>query len=363
MKKKINKDRGAVYCNEGAWEEFDVLLNEINPSKVFVLTDTNTQQSCLPIFLDKYQGDHPLLQLNIPDGEMHKTISTCLDVWNQLSQLGADRHSLLINLGGGMVTDLGGFVACTYQRGIEFINIPTSLLAMVDASVGGKNGVDLGVLKNQVGIIKNPKAVIVATEFLKTLPAEQFKSGTAEMLKHGFIHSETYLKQVMVMKPENSTEVADLIWDSILIKNEVITKDPLEKGLRKTLNYGHTLGHAIESFCLKSEDRPSLLHGEAIAIGMVLANYISSKQFSFPEQLLEETTAYILSTFGRIPFSNTEIEEIIKLLIFDKKNSNGSIRFVLLDGIGAEKLNCLVENELIFEAFNYYLSFHNSVFL
>ncbi|MBL4663829.1 MAG: 3-dehydroquinate synthase [Flavobacteriaceae bacterium] len=358
MEKKIIRDRGAVFCNEGAWEMLHDIISEIQPSKVFVLTDEHTEVACLPYFMECFNHSHSLIHLSIPSGEEHKSITTCLEVWNQLSEKGADRKSLLINLGGGVVTDLGGFVACTYQRGIEFINIPTSLLAMVDASVGGKNGVDLGVLKNQVGVITNPKAVIVDTYFLETLPEEQFKSGISEMIKHGIIHSEVYLEQVMAMDENNGEEVSQLIWDSILIKNDIITQDPLEKGIRKALNYGHTLGHAIESYCLKSTSKESLLHGEAIAIGMILATYISSEQYSFPKKKMEKITMFLLKTFGKVDFSKDDIDEIIKLLIFDKKNNNGKIQFVLLENIGKRKLNCSIPNTLIYEAFNFYANFH-----
>lgn len=354
MEKKIISDRGAVFCNEGAWDGLQEIISEIQPSKVFVLMDEHTEVACLPYFLEQFDTAYAPIPLTIPAGETSKTIATCLEIWSQLSEKGADRKSLLINLGGGVVTDLGGFVACTYQRGIEFINVPTSLLAMVDASVGGKNGVDLGTLKNQIGVIHNPRAVVVDTRFLETLPREQFKSGMSEMIKHGFIHSEAYLQQVMVMDENNTEEVSQLIWDSILIKNGVITKDPFEQGLRKTLNYGHTLGHAIESYCLESPSKKSLLHGEAIAIGMILATYISSQQYSFPKKKLEETSAFLLKTFGKEDFSQADIDEIIKLLIFDKKNSNGQIQFVLLENIGRQQLNCIVPNELIYDAFNFY---------
>lgn len=354
MEKNIIRDRGAVYCNEGAWNALQEIISEIKPTKVFVLTDEHTKVDCLPYFLDHLRTDHSLIQLTISAGETYKTIATCLEIWKQLSENGADRKSLLINLGGGVVTDLGGFVACTYQRGIEFINVPTSLLAMADASVGGKNGVDLGALKNQIGVIHNPRAVIVDTNFLESLPPEQFKSGMSEMIKHGFIHSETYLQQTMAMNQSHTNETAQLIWDSILIKNSIITEDPLEQGLRKTLNYGHTLGHAIESYCLETPSRENLLHGEAIAIGMILATYISHRQFSFPKEKLEETSAFLLKTFGKVDFSNPEIDEVIKLLIYDKKNTSGKIQFVLLENIGVPQLNCIVPNELIYDAFKFY---------
>lgn len=358
MIKKIIRDRGSVYATEDVWTLLMDKVKEIAPSKIFVLTDSNTKTACLPYFLNRFNTHHEPELLTIPAGESHKNITTCNDLWKALSACGADRKSLLINLGGGVVTDLGGFVASTYQRGIDFINIPTSLLAMVDASVGGKNGVDLGVLKNQIGIIRDARVIVIDPKFLDTLPKAHFTSGVAEMIKHGFIHSMDYLERVMDLDAGNTKQLSDLIWESILIKNEIITEDPTEKGIRKTLNYGHTLGHAIESFCLDNSERNTLLHGEAIAIGMILATFISSETYAFPKQILEQTTSHLLKTFGKESFSETEIEGIIKLLIFDKKNTNGQIQFVLLEGIGKPKLNCIVLNELIYSAFQYYLNFH-----
>lgn len=354
MEKIITKETGSVYGDLMAWQRLNQHIAADKPTKVFILTDEHTKVHCLPYFLQQLEKTNDPIVLTIKAGEAHKTIATCLDMWNQLSNLGADRNSLLINLGGGVVTDIGGFIACTYQRGIQFYNIPTSLLAMVDAAVGGKNGVDLGSLKNQIGIIKNPKAVIVDPYFLKTLPESQFTSGMAEMIKHGLVSSEMYLDQVFAMDTNDEQAVSELVWESICIKNEVITKDPLEKGLRKTLNFGHTLGHAIESYCLESNEKKTLLHGEAIAIGMILALYLSSEMYQFPKKTLEAVTTAIQKRYPKITFEPADIEAIIKLLIYDKKNSNGQIHFVLLENIGVYKLNCKVPNDLIYSAFKFY---------
>ncbi len=355
--KNIIKDRGSVYFNEGSWAALSNILENLGPTKVFILTDTNTKTHCLELFLKNVTFKITPEVLTISAGEIHKTITTCVTLWNELSEKGADRNSILINLGGGVVTDLGGFVASTFKRGIEFINIPTSLLAMVDASVGGKNGVDLGILKNQVGIIRNPKCVIIDSKFLKTLPEEQMTSGYAEILKHGLIHSEAYWNLAAQVDITNSSETDELIWGSVLIKNEVITEDPNEKGLRKTLNYGHTLGHAIESYLLEHQSKEALLHGEAIAIGMILATYISSEELAFPKSKLEAITRILLQNFPKVTFNNLDIEEIIKLLIYDKKNNNGKVYFVLLSDFGKHKTNKEVSNNLIFKAFEYYKSF------
>jgi len=355
--KNILKNSGSVYFNEGAWEALNSILQGLSPSKVFILTDTNTKIYCFPYFLKKLSFTLETEVLTIPAGEVYKTIDTCSILWNELSEKGADRKSLLINLGGGVVTDLGGFVASTFKRGIEFINIPTSLLAMVDASVGGKNGVDLGILKNQIGIIRNPNCVIIDTEFLKSLPKVQINSGYAEMLKHGLIHSEAYWNKAKSFNSAHTLESQELIWESVEIKNSIITKDPNENNLRKTLNYGHTLGHAIESYFLDQSNKPSLLHGEAIAIGMILATYISVELLSFPISKLNEVTKTILLNFPKSSFNTNDIDTIINLLIYDKKNSNGKVFFVLLYDFGKHKADCEVPNNLICKAFEYYKNF------
>ncbi len=355
--KKIEKERGSVFCGDEAWEVLKKTLKKLKPTKIFVLVDTNTQTHCFPVFTKQMSNDFIFKTIVIPAGELHKTIETCTTVWQQLSDLGADRNSLLINLGGGVVTDLGGFVASTFKRGIEFINIPTSLLAMVDASVGGKNGVDLGHLKNQVGVIRNALGVFVFVEFLKTLPKAEVTSGYAEMLKHGLIASEDYWNALKDFNVTDTPSAEKFIWESIEIKNEVVTKDPTEKKLRKTLNYGHTLGHAIESYCLDNSEKKPLLHGEAIAIGMILANYLSTELKGFPKEKLQNTTATFLSIYERYTFTENDIEKIIELLKFDKKNTNGNVNFVLLKNFNIYAIDQTVSNELIRQAFTFYKNF------
>src|SRR5690606_9225162 len=355
MEKKINL-KGLVYQNEIAWEVFPKAIDGLKTSNIFILTDENISEKCLPYLLEK-QIFKNFETIIIPSGEENKTIATCLKVWETLSEKMVERNSLIINLGGGVITDLGGFVASTFKRGIPFINIPTSLLAMVDASVGGKNGVDLGPIKNQIGVINLPEMVILDTAFLKTLPNEHIISGLAEMLKHGLIHSKEYWKRVKVADFSNKIEFEKLIWDSVEIKKEIVAKDPFEKDLRKTLNYGHTLGHAIESYFLEKDEKPTLLHGEAIAIGIILATHISAETFAFPKDTLKEITETVLSFFPKQNFTQNDIEAIIALLVFDKKNSNGKVLFVLLEDIGLYKTNCIVNNELIFNAFDFYKNF------
>ena len=262
----------------------------------------------------------------------------------------------MLNLGGGVVTDLGGFVASTYKRGIKYINIPTSLLAMVDASVGGKTGVDLGVIKNQIGVINVGEMVLIDTHFLNTLPQNQMRSGLAEMLKHGLIYDEAYWKKMITLKDTTLADLDALIHQSVVIKNTIVTEDPFENGLRKTLNYGHTLGHAIESYFLSHPDKEDLLHGEAIAVGMILATYISHKQLDFPEVKMHAIKSAILKVYNKVNFDSSDLEPIIELLKFDKKNSYGNINFVLLEDISKTKIDCQVSNDLIIKSFTYYAS-------
>ncbi len=350
------KKLGSIYCNNQAWEAFNEKLISIIPSKVFVIVDANTKQFCLSILNSKLNDEFNIEILEIKVGEIYTNIDTSVLLWNQLSDKGADRNSIILNLGGGVITDLGGFVASTFKRGIKYINIPTTLLAMVDASVGGKNGVDLGVLKNQVGLINSPEMVLIDTVFLNTLTKEQITSGFVEMLKHGLIHSEEYWNNVKTFDVTNNSTTEELIWESIIIKNEIVSQDPFEKNIRKTLNFGHTLGHAIESYCLDSDDKQDLLHGEAIAVGIILVAYISNKMVGLSEKELLEISKTLKKNYTKVDFSSEEIKSIIDLLKYDKKNSNGKVLFVLLSSIGNCKINQEVPNELIYEAFDFYKS-------
>ncbi len=344
-----------VHFNSEIYSELNKYIKTKNPSKIFILVDTNTHDLCLPQFMAELEsGDIETEVMEMPEGEDHKTIDICLGVWEAMSQYRADRKSLLINLGGGVVTDLGGFVACTYMRGIDYINVPTSLLAMVDASVGGKTGVDLGVLKNQVGIISEGAMVLIDTSFLSTLPQNQMVSGYAEMLKHGLITDENYWHSLTHLEDLDISDLDKLIYDSVFIKNNIVQQDPTEKGLRKTLNFGHTLGHAIESYFLDNESKKTLLHGEAIAIGMILESYLSHKLTGLSKVQLDEISAGVLNTFAKVEIEKSDYDSIIDLMKYDKKNSHGVIKFVLLRHIGEAIIDCEATNELIVEAFDYY---------
>jgi 3-dehydroquinate synthase len=343
-----------IYFNEQSYEYLASTLVPDAYSQILVLCDTNTSQYCLPNFLAQLATEITIEIIEIEAGEANKNIDTCIEVWHTLTDLGSDRKSLVINLGGGVVTDLGGFAASTFKRGIDFINVPTTLLAMVDASVGGKTGVDLGVLKNQVGVINNPVAVLIDTSFLETLPQEEMRSGLAEMLKHGLIADYAYWDVLRDLKGLTTDDLNILIHRSVEIKNVVVIEDPTEKGLRKILNFGHTMGHAIESYFLGNPNKTTLLHGEAIAIGMILEAYFSVGKKMLNQEKYDEIKYILLSVFDKVDFTEEDIAEIIKLLIHDKKNESGNIQFVLLEDIGKAVINQSVENPLIFNAFDDY---------
>jgi 3-dehydroquinate synthase len=345
-----------IHFNENGYETLNVHLKENKYSNLFIIVDSNTNEFCLPTFLPLLETDLTIEIVEFEAGEHNKNIETCVQIWNVLTELGADRKTLIINLGGGVVTDLGGFVASTFKRGIDFIHIPTTLLAMVDASVGGKNGVDLGNLKNQIGVINVPKMVLIDTRYLETVPQNEMRSGLAEMLKHGLIYDKIYWEQFLDLRAIDFTDIDLLIYRSVEIKNEIVTQDPTEKNIRKSLNFGHTLGHAIESYFLENENKTTLLHGEAIAVGMILESYISwCKKLLNQDQYLQIKSS-LKSIYDDVIFDENDIDPILELLIHDKKNEYGKIQFALIEGIGKIKINQYVENELILAAFEDYKS-------
>lgn len=351
----IQTDNYTIFFNE---ESFVYLQNLLQPeaySKIFVLVDENTNEYCLPYFLANLPTEIEIEIIEIEAGEEHKNMYTCMDLWHTFIDLEADRKSILLNLGGGVITDIGGFVASTFKRGIEFINIPTTLLAMVDASIGGKNGVDLGNLKNQIGVINEPKSVIILSKFLETLPSNQMRSGLAEMLKHGLIYDKSYWNTLKNLNDLNTEDLDVLIKQSIDIKIEIVSQDLNENGIRKALNFGHTLGHAIESYFLEFEENKKLLHGEAIAIGMILESHLSFQLNLISKEDFAEIKYIITDVFEKIQFEETDVPNILKLLVFDKKNEFGNVKFTLLNKIGESKINQTVDESLILLAFEDYL--------
>ncbi|WP_313807467.1 3-dehydroquinate synthase [Flavobacterium sp.] len=350
----INANGYSVYFNETIYSYLNEILLPKEYSKIFVLVDSKTSEHCLPNFLANLATEIEIEIIEFEAGEQYKNIETCFEIWSALTELGADRKSIILNLGGGVVTDLGGFIASTFKRGIEYINVPTTLLAMVDASIGGKNGVDLGNLKNQIGTITTPKAVLIDTNFLTTLPQNEMRSGLAEMLKHGLIQDKAYWDKFKNLNNLSTDDLDKLIHQSIEIKNNIVLQDPTENGIRKALNFGHTLGHAIESYLLENEDKNPLLHGEAIAIGMILESYLSLQKNLISNDEYQEIKYIISDIFEQVSFTREDIEKIIALLIHDKKNEFGKVQFALLDKIGNVKINQFIDNELIFSAFEDY---------
>jgi 3-dehydroquinate synthase len=352
----IQANNYPIHFNEKAYEALNLYLKENKYSSLFIIVDSTTNEFCLPKFLPYLETNLSIEIIEFEAGEPNKNIETCVQIWNVLTELGADRKSIVINLGGGVVTDLGGFVASTFKRGMDFIHVPTTLLSMVDASVGGKNGVDLGNLKNQIGVINVPKMVLIDTQYLETLPKNEMRSGLAEMLKHGLIYDKAYWEKFLDLKALDFADFDELIYRSVEIKNEIVLQDPTEKNIRKALNFGHTLGHAIESYFLENENKKTLLHGEAIAVGMILESYISLEKKLINQDEYNQIKTTIKTIYDDVQFDDKDIAPILELLIHDKKNEYGNIQFALIDGIGKIKINQSVENELILKAFEDYKS-------
>ncbi len=319
---------------------------------IFILTDKTTHQLCLPVIKD-YNFLQGAEGITIEAGDTNKTLDSVVHVWSELQRLGATRHSLLINLGGGMVTDLGAFAASTFKRGISIINIPTTLLSMVDASVGGKTGFNFGGLKNEIGVFRNADCVILDTVFLKTMDEENILSGYAEMLKHGLISTEDHWAELMNFDIEhpNLKELGELVAKSVQVKERIVTEDPTEKGIRKALNLGHTVGHAFESLALK---RKPVLHGYAVAWGLVCELYLSVAKTGFPTEKMRQMTRFIFDHYGRMPITCDDYPTLLELMTHDKKNIGTSINFTLLGGIGDIRINQTATKEEIEEALDFY---------
>lgn len=353
---------------------------ESEHDRVFVLTDDTTHECCLPkvaALLAQYDA----VPITIPHGDQHKTLAALGDVWTALQQGGATRHSLLINLGGGMVTDLGGFAAATFKRGINFINIPTTLLAMVDAAVGGKTGVNFGGLKNEVGAFADARFVIINTCFLDTLDAENLCSGYAEMLKHALISDERMWAEHVNfdLSQPDLAELQRMVAESIAVKERIVTEDPHEHGIRKALNFGHTIGHALEEFALQQatpsggavvsnaptnqtsggtaisnapKNRP-LLHGYAVAFGLIGELYMSARKAGFPTERVHQTARFIRENYAQTEFTCNDYPTLLNLMRHDKKNTSGVINFTLLHNIGDIRINQTATDEEIREALDF----------
>lgn len=332
--------------------QLNAFLESKKPSKLILLADENTHTHCLPVLLGNLESDIPFEIIEIEAGEELKNIETATQLWEILSGFEADRKTLIINVGGGVITDLGGFVASTYKRGISFINIPTTLLGMCDAAIGGKTGIDHQFLKNIVGTFAHPEQVFIYPAFLKTLPYTELRSGFAEMLKHGLIADTKHWNDLTELSDLTPESIAPLIERSTEIKQDVVQRDFKEQNVRKTLNFGHTVGHAIESLFLKT-GRP-IPHGEAIAIGMICESRLSYLNNLLPEPIANEIILQINKFFPLHDITHFQEEEILQLMINDKKNNNGEISFSLIDGIGSSCYDQRVSTEKISDSLNFY---------
>lgn len=338
-------------------ESLESSLNEeikkIQHDKVFILTDEVTHELCLPL-LKKDSILKEAIEITIGATDIHKTLETLASVWNTLSTQGASRHSLLINLGGGMVTDLGGFAAATFKRGIPYINIPTTLLSMVDAAVGGKTGINFNGLKNEIGAFAPANCVLIETKFLKTLDSSNFFSGYAEMLKHGLISNTTHWAELLKFEINeiNYDRLRELVGQSVQVKENIVDQDPYEHGIRKALNLGHTVGHAFESLAL-AENRP-VLHGYAVAWGIVCELYLSHMKTKFPKDKMRQTIQFIKDNYGVFIFDCKQYELLYEFMQHDKKNSSNEINFTLLEDIGGICINQTADKDTIFEMLDFY---------
>jgi 3-dehydroquinate synthase len=346
----LNSINYSIYF-DNAIAELVKFIEKGNYSRFFVLTDENTAKYCLPKLRKQIDNLDNFDVIEINAGEESKNIDFCVGVWRMLIDFSADRQSLLINLGGGVISDLGGFAASTYKRGIDFVHVPTTLLSQVDASVGGKTGIDLENIKNIIGTFTQPKGVFIEHSFLQTLPPRQILSGLAEMLKHGLICSAAYwnlLKNSDLKKPS-----AELIYKSVEIKNKVVIEDPHEKGIRKSLNFGHTIGHAIETYSLMNDEDP-LTHGEAIAAGMLCEAKLSTQKAGLSNNDLNEIAEVIGGLYPKHQIADSSYKTLYNIMLKDKKNQSGKINCTLLTSIGQCKIDNVCTEEEIFESIRYY---------
>lgn len=350
MHRKPNKDKNMnpqkVIISENIGQSLTEAISECPHDKLFVLCDETTQKLCLPV-VESFISDYQLITIQASD--THKTLESLSHVWSELQQGGATRHSLMINLGGGMVTDLGGFAASTFKRGIQYINIPTTLLSMVDASVGGKTGINFGGLKNEVGVFNNASSVILDTTFLKTMDEENLLSGFAEMLKHGLISNERMWAELLNVEIDKLS--AQNIADSVAVKQRIVLEDPTEKGIRKALNLGHTAGHAFESFAMR---RQPVLHGYAVAWGIIVELYLSAVKTGFPVNRMRQTVQFVREHYGQLAITCKDYPELLELMHHDKKNTGSAINFTLLGEIGDIRINQTATEDEIKEALDFY---------
>ena len=346
-------EKQKIIISQDLCQSLTQAIDEVKHDLLFVLCDETTERLCLPVISD-FECMKAAQCITIPATDSHKTLGSLSHVWSELQRMGATRHSLMVNLGGGMVTDLGGFAASTFKRGIPYINIPTTLLSMVDASVGGKTGINFGGLKNEIGVFNNARSVILDTTFLRTMDHENICSGYAEMLKHGLINNEAMWAELLnfdLDSLDNLDILGRMVAESVAVKQRIVTEDPTEQGIRKALNLGHTAGHAFESLAL---ERKPVLHGYAVAWGMIVELYLSVVKTGFPQDKMRQTVAFIKENYGRMNISCDDYPHLIELMHHDKKNQGNNINFTLLGGIGYIRINQTATEEEIKDALDFY---------
>ena len=311
-------------------------LSERNYTKIAVLVDENTRRFCLPAVVEVLEA-YDYFVIEIPSGEIYKNIQTCIDIWTQLMDANADRNSLTINLGGGVIGDMGGFCASTFKRGTDFLQMPTTLLSQVDASIGGKLGIGFNHVKNSIGVFNNPQTVLVDTKFLQTLPLREIRSGFAEIIKHALIADADYWSEISQIENLSAVDWDKFLLSSLYIKKNIVEVDPFEKGIRKALNFGHTIGHALESHAL--EGKNPLLHGEAVAAGMIAEAFLSVKNAGLPKAEFDKIENFIRRIYRPTSVAEADFEALLHLMQKDKKNAGNEINFTFLSGIGSAKIN------------------------
>lgn len=342
-----------VIITNNSTEELENIISESKNDKFFILTDSNTNKNCLNMLhCSELIANAHIITIKADD--TNKNIESTAHVWKELSDNGCTRHSCLINIGGGMVTDLGGFAASTFKRGIDFINIPTTLLSMVDASVGGKTGINFNGLKNEIGVFNDAKAVIIDTAFLKTLDQHNICSGYAEMLKHSLLKDyKMWVQHINFnLYSPDFDPLLNMIKESVEVKERIVSEDPHESGIRKALNLGHTAGHAFESYAMHT-NRP-ILHGYAVAYGIICELYLSHALQGFPLDKMRQTVNFIKENYGRMNITCDDYESLYSLMKHDKKNTGNEINFTLLKDVGDIKINQTVSKELILESLDFY---------
>lgn len=351
----LNTEETSVYMSDSLIDDVLELISPYKEEKIFVLTDETTYKLCLPLIknIELINAENIII---IGAGDENKNLESVAKVWHFLVEKGANRHSLLINLGGGMPCDLGGFAAATFKRGIDFINIPTTLLAQVDASVGGKTGINFGGYKNEIGSFMQAKKVLIDINLLKTLDNENIISGFAEMIKHAILDSHPLLEETLSFDIQNPNfeELKVLVAKSIKIKDYHVTTDPYEKNIRKALNLGHTIGHAFESLAL--ERKKPVLHGYAVAFGLIPELYLAHKKLGFPLEILEKLTEYVNRIYGKFDFDKSDFPWLHETISHDKKNQGSKINFTLMKKCGEVAINTHCDKNEVEEAFNYYIN-------